>query len=129
MKSALVASLAAAMACSNCGQDGSRVRAYATAHAAALVTATRPLWTAGKVSGVEIPLTDCPESVKAVEPSRVVAVPDGVFIYVYTGFADLTAIFVRHNPEFSPPGPPAPDPDGPTFEPLGQDVYWYSIPR
>jgi hypothetical protein len=112
-----------------CWRGGSEPRAYAAGHAADIVASTRPLWTAHRKSGQEVPPSEWPAHVRALEPSRVVVSSNGLYLYVRTSYTAVTGVFVRHEPTFEPPGKAAPDSDDHSYERLAPDVYWFSMPR
>lgn len=110
-----------------CGRDKARATAYATAHARDIVAASRPLWV--KYAGNEVPPSTYPAVLRPLAPTKVVAAKNGVTIFVYTAYQNVTAVFVRFDRGYTPPRAPRADAVDADYEPLAPDVYWLTIPR
>ena len=105
---------------------------YATRHSDELVTSTRAGWTKYKaLADRDMPPSEYPPTVRALHPTKVLASEHGLTIFVYTAYAHVTGVFIRHDPTFVAPGqaPPTPDSDDLRYERLAPDVYWVSRPR
>jgi hypothetical protein len=89
-----------------------------------LVNETRELWAQYRTeTSREIPVAAYPASIRQLQPKRVWASPQGVYVETYSFFVESAGIFVRHDPAYEPPisGDPG-------FEPLSSDVYWFYAP-
>jgi hypothetical protein len=65
-----------------------------------------------------------------LDPRLVVALKTGLMLYIYSDYAHVTGVFIRHDPTLVPPGiVPPPDSDDWRYERLAPDVYWFSRPR
>lgn len=116
----------------SCTDRRAAVVEYATRHAGELVSSTRPVWIQYKaLPDRDIPPSEVPATVRALEPAQVVATEHGIVVHVYTTYGSVTGLFIRHDPAFDPPGqtPRAPDSDDLRHERLAPDVYWFSRPR
>ena len=104
---------------------------YATAHAGDLVTSTRALWSRYRALPTrDIPPSEYPATVRALDPALVVASKTGLMLYIYSDYAHVSGVFIRHDPTFVPPsGIVPPDSDDWRYERLAPDVYWSSRPR
>ncbi len=105
------------------------VMQYATAHAASLVESTRPLWAKYSASPADIPESEYPPDVRALNPDLVTAGKAGVALYIKTSAVHVTGIFIRYDPSFPTPSAAPPDSDEMTYRRLGDDVFWFSRPR
>jgi hypothetical protein len=109
-----------------CSERAAPVKAQATAHAAELLSSSKGVWQTHRRG--EVPESAWPASVRALAPSRVVAADEGIYVYVYSRYEDVTGIFLRCDPSFAPP-PVKPDSDDMGYERLANDVYFFSRPR
>ena len=121
--------LVAVIVASACANHKAAAIQYAAAHASSLVTTTRPLWTTSRATGKEITESKYTADIRALHPNGVVAGPQGMWIYVYSSYANVTGIFVRYDPAFPTPPPAQHDPVDMGFVRLATDVYWFSVPR
>ena len=112
-----------------CTNHKSEAVQYATGHAGSLVHSTRPLWVKYTALPSDIPESEYTPDIRALKPSKVVAGRQGMWIYIYSVYWNLTGIFVRYDPAFPTPGAKPPDSEQTTYERLGPDVYWFSTPR
>jgi hypothetical protein len=99
--------------------------AYAKAHARGLVSSTRSLRSESRRVITE---SEYPAEIRPLKPSQVVVNEQGVFIYLYSSPLHVTGIFVRHDPKFIPPAP-VPDSDDWGYEPVSEDIFWFTRPR
>jgi len=123
---AMVLVLVLAAGCTN---HQSEAVQYATAHARSIVSSTRPLWIKYTALHEEVPESEYTPDIRALKPTRVVAGTQGVWVYIYSVYWNVTGIFVRYEPAFPTPSTAPPDTDQMTYQRLGRDVYWFSRPR
>jgi hypothetical protein len=109
-------------------RDADRVQQYAMTHAATLVTDTRPVWTKYRPAA-DVPESEYTADMRALKPDRVTASDAGVWLYINTRYPYVTGIFIRYDPSFPTPSDAPPDSVNMTFRRLGNDVFWFSMPR
>jgi hypothetical protein len=102
---------------------------YATAHASSIVNSTRPLWIKYTTLHADVPESEYTPDIRALNPNLVVAGQQGVWMYIYSVYWNVTGIFVRYDPAFPTPSSAPPDSVQMTYVRLGRDVYWFSMPR
>ena len=102
---------------------------YASAHAGTIVSSTRPLWIKYAALHAEVPESEYTPDIRALKPARVLAGKEGVWVYIYSVYWNVTGIFVRYDPAFPTPSTAPPDTVQTTYERVGPDVYWFSTPR
>lgn len=117
------------MLAAGCTNHQSEAVQYTTAHARSIVNSTRPLWIKYTALHAEVPESEYTPDIRALKPTLVVAGNEGVWMYIYSVYWNVTGIFVRYDPRFPTPSTVAPDTVQTTYERLGPDVYWFSRPR
>jgi hypothetical protein len=117
------------MLAAGCTNHRSAAMQYATAHASSILNSTRPLWIKYTALHAEVPESEYTPDIRALKPTRVVAGNQGVWMYIYSVYWNVTGIFVRYDPAFPTPSTKPPDSVQMTYVRLGRDVYWFSMPR
>lgn len=115
--------LVAILALFVCCRGERSASAYAYSHQAELVAQTKNLWKRyGRVPD-DIPPADVPPVVEPLNPIRVYATEQGVFIETHTRFVERAGIFIRHDLTYTPP-----QKGDPGFRPIASNIYWYYAP-
>jgi len=119
----------ALMLSADCTDYRSAATKYATAHATSLAQSTRPLWIKYTALLADVPKSEYTADIRALNPNRVVAGRQGMWMYINSTYLSVTGIFVRYDPSFPTPGTAPTDSVEMTYRKLGPDVYWFSMPR